>query len=557
MKGVLAAVLLSATSLTAGPSWFVARSSHFEVYATGSPARATDALEMFEHARAFFTAYFSLPESKRAPIRVLVLSGKNEFAPYRTNESDEAFYQPARDRDYIVMKDFNGDSFNVVAHEYVHAALGLKGLDLPPWLAEGMAEFFSSVALAKGKARLGAEPPGRLRALEGARLMKVPELLAVTRHSQAYTASDHASLFYAESWALTHMLMVDPRYRDGASQLIALVQAGADSADALTQVYGKTATEVDRDLWQYVSRAHYAFFTIDFAAPPPAPAAAPPAAVAEFDASLVVADMLAAKIGKDLDARALLDALEREQPDHLGLLETRAFFEQRIGGAAAGDPYFKRAIDHGSQNPAVLAEYALHLGLTDPDRASALLARALTLAPDDPEIRIHSAAILIRLEKPEDAMTTIARITRVPPDLEFEYYQIVANGHAMIGDFDAAAVAAAKVMAAARTPEERRFASSLVATVGRPPDSTKIVDGRIKNLNCDGPVPILEISTTAGALRLAIDDPNKIVIAGGGAGAKLNLDCGEQDAPARVGYSDEKPPDGTSGRVRYLDLRKK
>jgi hypothetical protein len=126
----------------------------------------------------------------------------------------------------------------------------------------------------------------------------------------------------------------------------------------------------------------------------------------------------------------------------------------------------------------------------------------------------------------------------------------------MTGDFDAAAVAGARVVAAARTPEEMKFATSFLSLVGGPPDVSKMVEGRIKNLNCDGATPILEVSTADGLLRLAIDDPTQILIAGGAA-LKLNLDCGEQDAPVRVGYSDVKPPDGTVGRVRFLDFRKK
>ncbi len=560
---VVAALLLAATVNAAGPTWSVARSRHFEVYATGASSRAADALVMFEQAHAFFASYLSLPESTRPPMRVLVFSGDKEFAPYRANESASAFYQPAHERDYIVMKDFDADAFHIVAHEYAHAALGLKGIDLPPWLSEGLAEFFSSVSLLGDKARLGGAPEGRPIALRPAGLMSVPELLGVTRNSEAYNASNHAGLFYAESWALTHMLLVDARYRDGAARLVALAQTGADSTDALRQVYGKTSGEVERDLRAYITRGHYAFFTVDFPRTA-APAITPPAAVAPFDAALVLADMLASQIGKDLETRAMLDAMAEQQPDHVALIELRAFFELRTRGIASADPYFRRAVDRGSQNPTVLAEYALRIGEKDPDRASALLSRAMALAPGDAEIRIHAAAMSIRKQMPEEALALIAPIAHVPSNLQFEYYQIVANGRAMTGDFDAAAAAAARVVAAARTPTEVQFAATFLSTVGGPPDMSKLVEGRLKNLNCDGAMPILEVAAAGGVIRLAIDDPAQIVIAGGragddsgGKGMKLNLDCGGQDLPVRVGYSDVKPPDGTAGRVRFLDLRKK
>jgi hypothetical protein len=86
-----------------------------------------------------------------------------------------------------------------------------------------------------------------------------------------------------------------------------------------------------------------------------------------------------------------------------------------------------------------------------------------------------------------------------------------------------------------------KFAASFLSTVGFTPEVTKKAEGRNKDLNCDGAMPILEVIAAGATLRLAIDDPNKIVIAGG-AGLRLDLDCGPQDVAVRVGYSDIKPP---------------
>ena len=204
----------------------------------------------------------------------------------------------------------------------------------------------------------------------------------------------------------------------------------------------------------------------------------------------------------------------------------------------------------------VLSEYAVHLVEREPEKASALLARAVSMAPDSSEVRVHAAAVLMKRQLPEEAMAMVAPITYVPPSLHFEYYQIIANGRAATGDFDEAAAAAARVTAAARTPEEVRFAAGLKKLAAGPADMSKLVTGRLKNMDCAGDTPILEFAIGDAILKLALDDPSQVTIAGS-PGARVDLDCGEQDVPVRVGYSDVKPPAGTAGRVRFLDFRKK
>lgn len=554
MRALLAAVLLG-TAFNTAPAWSVARTPHFEVYTSSTPERAVEALAMFEDARAFFTEHLGLPASTRPPIRVLIFSGAKEFEPFRTTESAAAFYQPGRDRDYIVFKEFNADSFDVVAHEYAHAALGLKGAEFPPWLSEGLAEFFSSVQLVGDKARIGGVPEGRMKSLRPATLMSLDDLVAVTRNSAVYNGRSHSELFYAQSWAFTHMLSIDPRYKDGMPRVLAMAQTGANSAQVLSDIYGKPLADIERDFRAYVGRATYQFYTAPYRRTTAA-AGVRAVPVSSFDAGLVMADCLASEIGKDLEARAAFDALARERPDDLALMEARALFELKSRGPQSADPFFARAVERGSKNPSVLSEYALHIVDRDPGLATTLLARALAEAPGDLEIRVHAAAVMMKRQMPDEAMALVAGVTRIPPSLQFEYYQIIANGRAAAGDFDEAAEAAARVLAAAKTPEEIRFATGLMKTVGGPPDMSKIVEGRLKVLNCDGATPVLELAVAGGTLKLALDDPDAVMIAGGGA-IKIDLNCGEQDKPLRVGYSDVSPPAGTAGRVRFLDFRKK
>jgi hypothetical protein len=77
--------------------------------------------------------------------------------------------------------------------------------------------------------------------------------------------------------------------------------------------------------------------------------------------------------------------------------------------------------------------------------------------------------------------------------------------------------------------------------------------GRLKNMVCSAP-PVLEIAADGGTLRLVIDDPLRIRVVGTGE-TQVELQCGPQDRPVRVGY--EPAADrtrNTIGNVRTLDF---
>jgi hypothetical protein len=555
--GAVLGVILLAWPLAAAPApvWSVARCGHFEVFASGGPKRAADALTMFEDVRGFFRA--SLPlgdlrETAARPLRVVVFSNDKEFAPFRVNESGSAFFQSGADRDYIVMRGFGGDAFHVVAHEYAHAALGRRGADLPPWLAEGLAEFYSSAVISQGRATVGQAPPGRLDTLRRGSLLAVPELLAVTRSSPTYNAKDHAGMFYAEAWALTHMLMIDPRYAKGTAAMLQSASHGVATPLAFGEAYGKTPQQIETDLRAYIARGFYGSFAVDI--PDERDAAGAPADVDDFAARVMLADVLAQQSGKDLSTRTTLDGLESERPNDLSVTELRAYFERKTRGAAAADPYFARAVAGGTTNAALIADYALRISATQPERAAELLARAMALAPDTPDFRVHAAAQQLRLANPDAAMALLAPVTRVPAHLQFEYYQIVAHGRAAAGDFDEAAAAAARVMQAADTPEEVAFARTLLADVGGPADMKQLIAGTVVDIDCAAEAPVVVLRAGERTWRLVVDDREQVMVAGGGT---LDLTCGAQQTPARVGFSDAAPPPGIDGRVRFLDFRKK
>lgn len=533
--------------------WTITTSPHFEVYSSGGEKRAREALAYLEPVRGFFDTFLSLPPSVRPPTRVILFSNDTEFAPYRVSFSSPAYYQPAHDRDYIVLRAFNADSEPIIIHEYAHLALERSGAAYPAWLSEGLAEFFSTMSPERGRVLLGAAPQGRVSTLQTESMLPVARLLEVDRDSPEY-ASSHAAVFYAQSWALTHMLVAGERYRPKVDQFIALVAKGTPAASALNTVYGKSVADIDRDLRVYVKVGYFHQLSSPYSSPPSS-AQTITAPIETFDVNLALANLLAAGRSRETAARTAFDVLLRERPDSIPVAASRGLFELQTGHADAARPWLERAVAGGTKDGAVYAELARIVEATDPAQATALLESGLAAAPDDAMVRVRMAANMVTRRRADDALkmaSSIALVNRLPAEQQFLYYQVVANAESLLGNFDRAMAAAARVSDFARSVSERRFGESLMKQVSGPADMTDVTRGRIINMTCDSASPIIEVVTDAGTIRLVIDAPAKIVVPGGGA---AELTCGPQDRTSRVGYSRTNAPAGTNGRVRFLDIK--
>src|SRR5438552_6591501 len=105
------------------------------------------------------------------------------------------------------------NTFHVIYHEYTHALLHLNFSGLPLWLDEGLAEFFGNSSLGEKESRTGTVDADTLAFLQENRLIPIEALLQVDHTSKFYNEANRASVFYAESWALVHYLMMNPDAR--------------------------------------------------------------------------------------------------------------------------------------------------------------------------------------------------------------------------------------------------------------------------------------------------------------------------------------------------------
>ncbi len=216
-------LLLVPISTAAADTWVEVRSPHFTVQSNAGEKEARKVADQFEQIRNMFhSAFATLRVDPPQPI--LIVAGKNEsiiklFLPedweVKGHLHPAGMYQPGEDKDYVVLRlDTEGENpFHTLYHEYTHALLRLNFTNIPLWLNEGLAEFFGNSTLGEKEIKTGTIDPGHLYILNQSKLIPIETLLEIDSNSPYYNEANRASVFYAESWAVVHFLMLDEEAR--------------------------------------------------------------------------------------------------------------------------------------------------------------------------------------------------------------------------------------------------------------------------------------------------------------------------------------------------------
>ena len=118
------------------------------------------------------------------------------------------------------------DLYRIVYHEYTHLLLRHAGYKVPVWFNEGTAELFSTADVTKTEVRVGDLIPAHVLTLRDDRILDLPALTSVGHDSPYYNERGKTGIFYAESWALVHMLNFAPEYRAGLANFIEMILGG-------------------------------------------------------------------------------------------------------------------------------------------------------------------------------------------------------------------------------------------------------------------------------------------------------------------------------------------
>src|SRR5216683_3575474 len=243
-------LILLPVSASASDNWIEVQSPHFRVQSNAGEKEARKVADQFEQIRNMFHMAFSALRVD-PPQPIVIVAAKNEntikmFLPEEWQAKGHihhaGLYQPGEDKDYVVLRlDSEGENpFHTLYHEYTHALLRLNFSNLPLWFNEGLAEFFGNSTLGDKEIKTGTIDPGHLYLLNQSKLIPIETLLEVDHNSPYYNESNRASVFYAESWAVVHYLMLDEdaRKKELLKNFLGAWTKSGNQLDAARETFG-------------------------------------------------------------------------------------------------------------------------------------------------------------------------------------------------------------------------------------------------------------------------------------------------------------------------------
>jgi tetratricopeptide (TPR) repeat protein len=443
--------------------WVCIRSPHFELFTEGGEPGGRELVHYFEQVHSFFQQAFGLNGRGRV-VRIVSFRSTRQFQHYETSKiADAAFHSGSR-HDYILMKNDEADRDQMAVHEYTHLIVRATNHDIPVWLDEGLAEVYSNLEPHGSYVVVGRVLPARLAALTGGRWIDLRALVSANRTSSVYNKQDEAEMFYAESWALVHMLALDNAYSPRLKSLMDSL-LHEDGVEAFQKTYGKPIEQVEADLRLYLdnSRLNAAVFQVRLPESDPAPKVT---LKAGLEARLALAEMLLDYPGRIAEARAAFELAARDYPQRpeaeQGLGEFMA--HERRGQEAA--THFARAESLGDQDPSMYLEYSRVLAFANrQDEAVAALRKAIALGPALDAAHHELAILLVKTGAFQEALEQFRAVKRLPPVEAPRYYYNLAYAHFKLGELDRARALAEKARQVSRNPGEAERVDRLLKEI--------------------------------------------------------------------------------------------
>lgn len=215
-----------------------------------------------------YTASLLFPKTKvKAPVptKVYLFRNHGSFRPFKPKfkgkirDDVNGYFFGDGDHSFIALTTDagGGRGYEVIFHEYQHFILSKNLPNAPLWLDEGLAEYYSAFEPRyEGREVLLGRAVGRhVLALRKATLMPLEKLFSIDHKSPEYSQENKAGLFYAQSWALAHYLMLgnDGKRQPQFARFISLIGEGKPVEESFRRAFQADYKTIGKELQDYIA----------------------------------------------------------------------------------------------------------------------------------------------------------------------------------------------------------------------------------------------------------------------------------------------------------------
>jgi tetratricopeptide (TPR) repeat protein len=481
---ILALVAItSGTSLAKKPeTWTEVRSPNFLVVTNASEKQGRHVAYQFEMIRLVFRQFFHVQGSTTdPPITIIAASDEEALKPLmpeywadKGSSLPAGIYLGSAEKNYIALRldvSMNKETsapFEPVYHEYVHYLTRRGMSQLPLWMVEGLAEFYGNTRIEGDRVILGAPSSVNRLVLAESQPLPIGTLFAVNASSPYYHEQNKTSIFYAESWALTHYLITRD-WREGThrvSDFVALLEKNVAPEEAARRTIGDFDA-LQQELGEYIER--FAITTGRQDAPPGINAKDFTARTMSDAESLAVRADFMAHDRHYREAQTMLEEALTADPNLAAAHESMGYLMSEQGKMDEATKWFSEAVALNSQSCLANYFYAVSLfkRVTEDKaaaQAEASLRAAIKISPEfTPAYTALGWLLATRHNKLDEAYRLeLTAVTLEPGDVQIRFAMVRVMES--MDRFDDAVRVATIAVSMAKTMQEQRQALGVLST---------------------------------------------------------------------------------------------
>ena len=251
-------------------AWVEVRSPNFIIVSNAGEKQARRTAIQFEQIHTLFREGLAVAQGHPSPvITIFALKDEKSLGDLLPDYWTRGHMHPSgvfayRMYQYYAAVDLEAQGTNPFAtmyHEYYHSLTIPYFPELPIWLSEGLADFFGESQVNGTVATMGVANPALIEELRHNKLIPLDVLFHVDASSPYYNEENKVSVFYAESWALTHYLMIGDKqaHRQMLLDYASALASGSSPDQAAAKAFGDLKKLQD-DLSRYIGKFSFSYF---------------------------------------------------------------------------------------------------------------------------------------------------------------------------------------------------------------------------------------------------------------------------------------------------------